>query len=399
MKAVRSCIRLGLVIALWGSALPAFGQQTRRVTNGFEVEIEHRLMIGTNSALIEIENYSGDVELVGSDDREIIITEIVLIEAESVDEARTLSQRYFSDVIQEAERIRIRGAVRHGDGRRLHARLAGGMTARVSSINGDITVTGTDGSVDLATGAGDVTVEYVQASVDVVTGAGEIRILNVDGPVSGVSGAGDVVLEIVRDDVDVATGAGDLEMSNVRGRLELTSGGGDIDVHDSAGNVMATTAGGDIDLERIDGHADLSTPGGSIDVRGLTGNLTATTLGGDILGSSIKGSIAVGSMAGDLDFSDVQGEIVAATEVGDITVVVENDLFLRTGKIDLRAENGDVDLRLPGSTGADLLIELTVIQPCDLTEAEYGRIRQDQYPERDGIRPWADRSCLSYTIR
>lgn len=48
--------------------------------------------------------------------------------------------------------------------------------------------------------------------------------------------------------------------------------------------------------------------------------------------------------------------------------------------------------------GADLLIDLTLIRPCELTELEYDQICQSHYAERNDIRPWIDRSCFSYTI-
>jgi DUF4097 and DUF4098 domain-containing protein YvlB len=355
----KNTIRTGLIAGVMLlAACPASGQEVRSVRGGYEVVVEHHFEISTSTSYLEIDNYAGDVEIMGSRENEIILVESVLVDTESRDEALRIGSRYLSEVRRSGARVTVSGAYRHGDDLNLRVVLARGMESNVSSLTGDLTLRDADSQAELNTGSGDIVVDGLRARLKSATGSGDITVRDTDGPVSGVSGAGDVTLRGVRQDVDVTTGAGDLDVSGVTGRVEMRTGGGDIEVDELEGDLFATTAGGDIEVDRVRGSARLSTSGGSIEVTDIAGNLDATTLGGDIEGDNIGGRITAESLAGDIEFDHVRNGISVTSQVGEITVRIEDASFLSTESIDIRADNGDIRLYVPGNVAADVSVDL-----------------------------------------
>ncbi|GMQ81308.1 MAG: hypothetical protein BMS9Abin05_0739 [Rhodothermia bacterium] len=352
-------LRLSNIVAvlIW-TIIPVQAQTTSRVGNGFKVEIERTFTIKSETSALEIERYSGDVELVGGDRDQVVVKEVVYVQAGNEDEAREKGSRFFSEIEETRDGIRIEGALRYGDNKNLHVELARGMSAIVSTTNGDITVLSTDSRIEVRSGNGDISVIKSSSVVKAHSGNGDIDVSDVGGMVAASSGAGDITLSDINDRVDLETGAGDIILSRIEGGAKAQTGGGDIVAEAIAGNTTLQTAGGDIEAYRVSGSADLSTAGGSIKVADIEGDLFAHTFGGDIEGSSVGGIISVETLAGDIELFNVQNEIVATSEVGDITISVRDAEFLRSGAIELRADNGDVDLLLPRNTNANVTIDL-----------------------------------------
>ncbi|MCZ6757666.1 MAG: DUF4097 family beta strand repeat-containing protein [Bacteroidetes bacterium] len=352
-------LRLSTFVALLiCTVAPVRAQTISRVRNGFEVEIEHTFTIKSETSTLEIERYSGDVDVVGGDRDQVIVREVVYVKARNEEEAREKGVRFFTEIEETGDGIRIEGALRYGDNKSLYVELARGMRVFVSTTNGDITVYSTDSEVELGTGNGDISVVRSSSDVEVHSGNGDIDISDVGGTVTASSGAGDITLSEVDDYVDLETGAGDIEVVRVKGSVKAQTGGGDITVEEVGDQVELRTAGGSIEAYRIAGSADLSTAGGSIDLVDIGGNLFASTFGGDIEGNSVGGTISAETLAGDIEFFNVQDDIVVTTEVGDITVSIRNSEFLQHGFVELRADNGDVDLMLPRNTNANVSIDL-----------------------------------------
>lgn len=346
-----------VAISIW-MILPVQAQTTSRVRNGFEVEIEHTFTVESENSVLEIERYSGDVELVGSDGDQVVITEIVYVRAKNEEDAREKGIRLFSEIEETRDRIRVEGSLRYGDNKNLYVKLARGMSAIVSTTNGDITVMSTDAGIEVMSGNGDISVVSSSSFVEAHSGNGDIDIAAIGAAVTASTGAGDITLADINDHVDLETGVGDITLSRVAGDAKAQTGGGDIMVEEIAGNTDLRTAGGDIEAYQIEGSADLSTAGGSIQVADIKGDLFAISFGGDIEGNAIGGTVSVETLAGDIELFNIQDEIVAKTEVGDIVVSIRNSEFLQTGTIELRADHGDVDLYLPRSTNADVTIDL-----------------------------------------
>jgi DUF4097 and DUF4098 domain-containing protein YvlB len=104
----------------------------------------------------------------------------------------------------------------------------------ISSVSGNVEVTGVSGDLQAISTSGDVTVRGVTGAVDATSTSGNIRVGEINGRVSGISTSGDVEVEIAQ-----LGGAGDMEFTSTSGdvRVKLPASlGADV--------TMSTTSGG-----------------------------------------------------------------------------------------------------------------------------------------------------------
>ena len=122
------------------------------------------------------------------------------------------------------------------------------ISARTRS--GDITITGTKGSVEARSQGGDITVTDVAETIDLNSYNGDIVARGLNGTVEAGSLSGEITLTDVKGDVDVSTVSGDVDLRNVAARfVRAKSTSGDV-TYDGA--VDAT------------GRYDLGTHSGSV---------------------------------------------------------------------------------------------------------------------------------------
>lgn len=112
-------------------------------------------------------------------------------------------------------------------------RVAGEVNA--STGNGRVNVSGTDGLVRVSTGNGDVDVRDAKAAVRVSTGNGRVIVATSEGPVDARTGNGDIDVQMsaVRSAADMGfhTGSGTVRVTlpaSYNGDLEASTGNGDI---------------------------------------------------------------------------------------------------------------------------------------------------------------------------
>lgn len=111
-----------------------------------------------------------------------------------------------------------------------------GVRVNARATSGDISITGTKGSVEARTQSGDVTVEDVADLIDLTTYSGDIVARGLAG------------------NVEISTLSGEVTVTDVRGDVEATSVSGDIDLRNVAARyVRAKSTSGDVSY---DGAAD-----------------------------------------------------------------------------------------------------------------------------------------------
>jgi hypothetical protein len=116
--------------------------------------------------------------------------------------------------------------VRGGD-TRYEITVPVGVRVSARSTSGDVSITGTKGSVDANSNTGDVTVEDVAETVDLRTMSGDISARTITGNVEVSTLNGDVVLTDVRGDVEAGSVSGNIDLRNVVAkyvRAKSTSG-------------------------------------------------------------------------------------------------------------------------------------------------------------------------------
>jgi hypothetical protein len=104
----------------------------------------------------------------------------------------------------------------------------------ISSVSGDVEVTGVSGDLLAKSTSGNVTVRGVTGAVNAKSTSGNVHVGEINGTVSGKSTSGNVEVEIMQ-----LSGAGDMEFASTSGNVRVKLPGNlDADVR------MSTTSGG-----------------------------------------------------------------------------------------------------------------------------------------------------------
>jgi DUF4097 and DUF4098 domain-containing protein YvlB len=110
-----------------------------------------------------------------------------------------------------------------------------GGEVNASTGNGRVSVSGTDGVVRVSTGNGDVDVRDAKAAVRVSTGNGRVYVATAQGPVDARTGNGDIDVQMSAlrspESMGFHTGSGTVRVTlpaNYNGDLDASTGNGDI---------------------------------------------------------------------------------------------------------------------------------------------------------------------------
>lgn len=241
---------------------------------------------------LEIASAEGDLTIVGSDELSLTI--------------ETGKDSY--ELTQQEEKI----ILRLSDDARILAWKA--LPVMLRQLDGDLSVRGLSGPLDISEARGDVTLNDV----------GDVRLSNGDGDVS-ISRAGAVHGQGYLDD--------DVALRHV-GAVELLEVNGDLTVNKAAS----------LALERA---------GGDVSVAGVAGEVRLKEVHGDVTLRDIGGAVEMGRVRGDLSGRDLRGDVQVARVDGDITL----STALQTGcRYNLVCRH-DINLRFPADTAAVFIIQ------------------------------------------
>jgi DUF4097 and DUF4098 domain-containing protein YvlB len=203
-----------------------------------------------------------------------------------------------------------------------------------------------NGTVELQVGDGEIIVSSWSRDQVRVRATSERSVLRLDaspsslslGLRSGSSRSGDTRFEVT-----VPVG--------VRIRANTTSG--DIRIAGSKGEVEVRTQRGDIVVEDV-GRTDITAFSGDIEASGIAGDLRVNVLSGDVQIRQVTGDIEVKTVSGEVDLRDARSKYVRlGSTSGDITFDGAID---PAGRYELQTHSGDVELTLPASVGATLMV-------------------------------------------
>jgi DUF4097 and DUF4098 domain-containing protein YvlB len=130
--------------------------------------------------------------------------------------------------------------------------------------------------------------------------------------------------------------SGDIGVRGTRGEVEANSQSGDVRLSDVVGHLDVSTFSGDVTADDVHAITRVNAINGDVMVRGLTGDAEITTVSGDIeIMDGVSRNVRLQSTSGDLAYG---GTIDTA------------------GRYDLATHSGDVELRIPASTSAQLTV-------------------------------------------
>ena len=138
--------------------------------------------------------------------------------------------------------------------------------------------------------------------------------------------------------IKALTISGDGELLNIDGDIEIKSTSGDLKATAIDGNAVITTTSGDIVLSGGSGKIVLSTTSGDLEARGAKGRVEMTTTSGEVT-----------------LYAQELTEGIFKTVSGDIEIVVDSPI--KSGRFEMNAFNGDVDVSLPADSAFDVEAE------------------------------------------
>ena len=172
-----------------------------------------------------------------------------------------------------------------------------GVSVRVGSGSGEVTVEGVTGNVHAASGSGTVRVGAGAGEVRASSGSGEVTVEGALGPVQASTGSGEIRITTGRGPVTASTGSGDIDVSMASAPgsddMRFSSGSGSITLRvpsDFSANIHATTGSGDFEsdlpvtltppLSRHDFRATIGSGGRAVRISTGSGDIRFLRQGG-----------------------------------------------------------------------------------------------------------------------
>jgi hypothetical protein len=140
------------------------------------------------------------------------------------------------------------GRGRHADGVDIELSVPSRSGLRVRNFLGSVTVHGTTGDVDIASGAADISIDSIEGSLRVRQGTGRSELGFTRGAVVVRSGSGDVHIGEASGTVDVVCASGNLTVGLARERVRLRAGSGSAFLQLAAGDVDIVSGSGGVEV-------------------------------------------------------------------------------------------------------------------------------------------------------
>ena len=160
----------------------------------------------------------------------------------------------------------------------------------------------------LTTSDGNITITGLNGDQQLKTSDGYIELAEISGSITGRTSDGDVRIRKIKGNVDIQTSDGTIELETV------------------GGDVQASTSDGNIRLYRIKGDIAVRTSDGYIDFKEISGSFKASTSDGNIKGNVVE----------------LRKELTLKTSDGNIEVTLPEQLGL---DLDIKAESIDVPFK------------------------------------------------------
>lgn len=145
--------------------------------------------------------------------------------------------------------------------------LPEGSSVEVTTMSGDVSVSGRSGEVRIRSASGDISVDAA-STIHVDAGSGDVSVERCEGGHIG-SGSGDITVSEVAGGIEVRSGSGDISVATLSSDARIASGSGDIGIDEVIrGDVDAHSATGDISVGVRSGvptWLDLSSGSGDVD--------------------------------------------------------------------------------------------------------------------------------------
>jgi DUF4097 and DUF4098 domain-containing protein YvlB len=177
---------------------------------------------------------------------------------------------------------------------------------------------------------------------------GDLTIEGVDGTVNVSNGRGDIRLDHIGKDVRIdGSRGGDIHVADLKGSLQLGDRGSDVQLENIAGPVtIKGEFSGTLDFRALAKPLEFTSSRTEFRVEAVPGTITMDL--GDLKLDNVSGPVRFQSQTRDIEASDVTDSLDLKVDRGDIGVTATHAPL---PKMDIHTRNGDITLTLPEHAG------------------------------------------------
>jgi len=138
-------------------------------------------------------------------------------------------------------------------------------------------------------------------------------------------------------------------------RVEASGVSGDVTVRGTRAAVEVSSVSGDVEVVDAASRASINSVSGEVTARGIAGDARVRSVSGDVTASDVQGDLRAESVSGELQLNNVRSSSVSAKTVsGEIAF---SGPLSAAGRYEFNSHSGDIVLRLPDGTSANLSVE------------------------------------------
>jgi TonB family protein len=170
----------------------------------------------------------------------------------------------------------------------------------VNTQAGSIDVANIDARLRLETGGGNLTVGRVGGDARLESGGGHITVQDVAGQATAETGGGHILAGRIHGDAVLRTGGGHIRVAAVDGTASLETGGGNVFLQQAGARLIVSTGGGRIVIGEAAAGMQAKTGGGGIRILRMVGPSELQTGAGAIFLSQVQGSVRASTASGGI---------------------------------------------------------------------------------------------------
>jgi hypothetical protein len=266
---------------------------------------QEKTVVLPKGALISVQNISGDIEIHGEDQNQVVIRTTKRVKARSQKEAEEWAEKVNINFDDRAEGLFIEVKMPKGWAESLGSLLTK-IFEKQPSVQVDFDIrTPREVEVKVASVSGDVLVASVEKNVAVDVVSGDLEISHIGGDLSIDAISSDMVLQDVAGDLDIDAISSDMEVTNIDGDVSIDVTSGDLTGKHIRGKCTVDGTSGDVNVTDVSGDVHIDVTSGDIRIRQKGGKLWIDTSSGDVSVETIvekNGRYRVDTSSGQIRF-------------------------------------------------------------------------------------------------
>jgi DUF4097 and DUF4098 domain-containing protein YvlB len=191
---------------------------------------------------------------------------------------------------------------------------------------------------------GRVYIETVTGDVNVTNEYSPLEIFDVDGKVQVSNTEGSIRIEKISKPVIIDSRGSRVLVQDLKDSLKINASYKNVDIANVSSGVSLDSRYASVSLKRIEGNVDIRSNSDHINADDIRGGFKVKGYGSGVRANGITGPLDIQTTLKDVVVNNFSDSCAVTSEYAGISV---SSRHLLKGNIDLKNQNGDVDLFLP----------------------------------------------------